>query len=254
MTQTMKTLQLAGRLIVENGGEIFRVEETITRMGTALGLQNVESFSVPSGVFISYTAPNGELESSVTRVRNFATNLDRVDRVNDVSRRVEAGRLDCAEALKELREIENRRGPRAVWLIPSAGICAAGFTAMFGGNLPEMAAAFTAGSMVQLFANILDRLGMRSLVSLLACGFLSTVIPLLFTLLWPQMAYETVVGGALMPMLPGLAMTNAVQDTMRGDLMSGLSHGIQALLTAALIAGGAAAGTALWAFVTKGGL
>ena len=34
----MEPLQLAGRLIVENGGETYRVEETITRMGRAFGL------------------------------------------------------------------------------------------------------------------------------------------------------------------------------------------------------------------------
>ena len=254
MNQAMQTLQLAGRLIVENGGEIFRVEETITRMGRALGLKDVESFSVPSGVFISFTLPDGASESSVARVRGASTNLDRVDRVNDISRRIEAGQLDCAEALRELQAIERRPGLSPVILVPAAGVCAAGFTAMFGGNLREMLPAFVAGSLVQLLSSVLDHYRLRSPVSLLTCGFVSTIIPLLFTLLWPTIALEAIVGGALMPMLPGLAMTNAVQDTMRGDLMSGLSHGIQALLTAALIAVGAAAGTALWAVLGKGGL
>ena len=39
--------------------------------------------------------------------------------------------------------------------------------------------------------------------------------------------------------LPGVAMTNAVQDTLRGDNVSGVAHAVQALLTAALIAAGA---------------
>ena len=34
-------------------------------------------------------------------------------------------------------------------------------------------------------------------------------------------------------------MTNAVQDAMRGDMISGLSHGLSAILTATLVAGGA---------------
>ena len=37
----------------------------------------------------------------------------------------------------------------------------------------------------------------------------------------------------------GVAMTNAVQDTLRGDNVSGVAHAVQALLTAALIAAGA---------------
>ena len=50
----MAPLHLAGRLIMENGGETYRVEETITRMGRSFGFAEVESFAVPSGIFISY--------------------------------------------------------------------------------------------------------------------------------------------------------------------------------------------------------
>lgn len=250
----MEAMRLAGRLIVENGGEIYRVEETITRMGRAFGLEEVESFSVPSGVFISFSTPDGGSECSVTRVHKGATDLNRVDQVNAVSRRVEAGELTSEQALKALQDIVN--GRRLPWylLIPAAGLCAAGFAAMFNGGIPEITAAFAAGALVQGFATLLERRGLHSFVSLLLCGFLSTVIPLLLTLIWPDLALDAAVGAALMPMLPGLAMTNAVQDTIRGDLMSGLGHGIQALLTAAFIAGGAAAGTALWALLRRGAL
>ena len=53
-TNCMKALCLAGRIILENGGETYRVEETITRMGRSFGFTEVESFAVPSGIFISY--------------------------------------------------------------------------------------------------------------------------------------------------------------------------------------------------------
>ena len=50
----MDALQLAGRIIMENGGETYRAEETINRMGSGFGLDQVDSFAVPSGLFISY--------------------------------------------------------------------------------------------------------------------------------------------------------------------------------------------------------
>ena len=37
----METLQLVGRIIMENGGETYRAEETITRMGGGFGLKDV---------------------------------------------------------------------------------------------------------------------------------------------------------------------------------------------------------------------
>ena len=99
----MEPLQLAGRLIMENGGETYRVEETITRMGKAFGLDRVESFAVPSGLFISYRKTDGETETSVTRVRKGSRRLSRVDEVNAVSRRVEQGELTCEDTLQMLR-------------------------------------------------------------------------------------------------------------------------------------------------------
>ena len=55
-----------------------------------------------------------------------------------------------------------------------------------------------------------------------------------------------------MPMLPGLAMTNAVQDTMRGDMVSGITSATSALLTASMIAAGALIGTAVFRLMTGG--
>ena len=98
----MVPLQLAGLIIMENGGETFRVEETITRMGTAFGLTGVESFAVPSGIFISYRLTDGSEATSVKRVRHSGTNLTCVDRVNSVSRQVDAGKLTMREALEKL--------------------------------------------------------------------------------------------------------------------------------------------------------
>ena len=57
---------------------------------------------------------------------------------------------------------------------------------------------------------------------------------------------------AIVPVVPGLAMTNAVQDTMRGDMVSGLSHGVQAILTACLIAGGALLAVEIMRLLTGG--
>lgn len=56
---------------------------------------------------------------------------------------------------------------------------------------------------------------------------------------------DVVVAGALMPYLPGLAMTKAVADLIRGDMLSGISHGFSALLTAGMIALGTILSTAV---------
>ena len=249
----MDPLQTAGLLIMENGGETFRVEETITRMGRAFGLENVESFAVPSGLFISYRMTDGTVETSVKRVRRGGSNLTRVDWVNGISRRVEQEKLTPAETMAELKKAEGLALPE--WMIPlGAGVCAAGFTWMFGGGGPEVLVSFLTALAVQLGDLGLGRLHFRSQVSVLLSSLVTALIPMLLTLVLSGLGTEAIIGGALMPMLPGLTMTNAVQDMMRGDMVSGLSHGMQALLTAALVAGGALIADTLFRFAMRGGL
>ena len=83
-------------------------------------------------------------------------------------------------------------------------------------------------------------------------NFLTTLLPLMLSLALPALETELIIAGAVMPLVPGLAMTNAVQDTMRGDMVSGISHGVQAILTAFLIAGGALLAVEIMHLMTGG--
>ena len=236
----MDTLQRAGKIIMENGGETYRAEETINRMGRGFGLKQVDSFAVPSGLFISYKNEGGEPVSSVRRVRKETRNLTRVDEVNQVSRLVSAGELDCGEAFQRLREIECHPGSFAgLWCLPAAFLCAAGFSLLFGADLLSFAAAGVVAVLVQLMEIFMSRFRSRGMAASILGGLMTTLLPLLLSRVLPALQTELVVAGAVMPLVPGLAMTNAVQDTMRGDMVSGISHGVQAILTACLIAGGA---------------
>ena len=251
----MDALQLAGKIIMENGGETYRAEETINRMGRGFGLEQVDSFAVPSGLFISYRNGNSEPVTGVRRVRREGRNLTRVDEVNQVSRLVASGELDLRQALLRLREIECHPGSFAgLWCLPAAFLCAAGFALLFGANLPSIAAAGIVAVLVQLMETFLARFRTRGLAASIIGGLLTALLPLLLARSWPALQTELIVAGAVMPLVPGLAMTNAVQDTMRGDMVSGVSHGVQAILTACLIAGGALLAVEIMHLMPGGGL
>ena len=249
----MAPLHLAGRLIMENGGETYRVEETITRMGHAFGFAEVECFAIPSGIFISYRKHDGSIETAVKRVRRKGTDLTRVDAVNAVSRRMEAENLSCEEVMALLREIETRP-PKItkLGLAAAVALSSAGWAVMFGGRMMDAVVSFLVALLCQGIAFAFDKAGMRSFVSTLVGSFLGTILPMLLHLATGMLMVEESVAACLMPLLPGLAMTNAVQDTMRGDMVSGISSATNAVLTASMIAGGALIGTAVFRLLTGG--
>jgi Uncharacterized conserved protein len=251
----MEALQLAGKIIMENGGETYRAEETIQRMGAGFGLQEVESFAVPSGLFISFRGEDGNPVTSVKRVRRMARNLSRVNEANQVSRRVFAGEIDDASALPELKRIEAMPGSfSGAWSLLAAFLCAAGFAALFGAGWLSAAAAGAVALLVQALETLMSRFRSRGLAASILGGLLTSLLPALLAFVLPTLQTELVIAGAVMPLVPGLAMTNAVQDTMRGDMLSGLSHGIQAILTACLIAGGAMLAVSVMRLITGGGI
>ena len=251
----MAPLHLAGRLIMENGGETYRVEETITRMGRSFGFAEVESFAVPSGIFISYRKGDGSIETAVKRVSRKGTDLTRVDAVNAVSRRMEAERLSCAEVMALLKEIEHRPAKiTKLGLIAAVAMSSAGWAAMFGGGWVDCIVAGVVAFLSQMLAFALDKAGMRSFVSTLFGSFLGTILPMAFQMFFGMITVDATVAACLMPMLPGLAMTNAVQDTLRGDMVSGISSATSAVLTASMIAGGALVGSTLFRLLTGGAL
>ena len=249
----MAPLHLAGRLIMENGGETYRVEETITRMGHAFGFNEVECFAVPSGIFISYRKGDGSIETAVKRVRRKGTDLTRVDAVNAVSRRMEAEVLSCEEVMALLREIETRPAKiTKVGIMAAVAVSSAGWAIMFGGGLLDALIACLVAFLSQGIAFALDQAGMRSFVSTLMGSFLSTILPMFIQQATGLLTVDATVAACLMPLLPGLAMTNAVQDTLRGDMVSGISSATSAVLTASMIAGGALIGSALFRLLTGG--
>lgn len=239
-----RILSLAGRIILENGGETYRAEDTVTRMAQAMGMTEVDVFGIPSGLFISYTDECGERETSVCRIFLHGTHLARVDRVNQISRQLAEGTLAPEAAMDALREAARLGEDMAVWYAPAvAFLTAAGFAVMFAGGWVDMAVGGVCAALTLLAPRLLGRRDSGGMSSVLLGGVLCALIPLVFHALTGLGVVEAMIASAIMPLVPGLSMTNAVQDILRGDMVSGVTHAARAVMIAALLAGGALIGT-----------
>ena len=95
--EKIRLLCLAAQMVLENGGETYRVEETAMRMASGLGLSDVNVVAFPTSIFVNV---NGH--SRIRRITHRGTNTSRLARINNVSRRVEHGELTPSEAEAEL--------------------------------------------------------------------------------------------------------------------------------------------------------
>ena len=241
----MKALRLAGRIILENGGETYRAEDTVIRMARSLGLSEPDAFGIPSGLFISFTDETGERRTSISRVYLRGTHLARVDRVNQISRMLSDGLLDAEELYDALMEASHIGKSMSRWYAPVTAMwTVAGFVVMFGGGWIDVLVGCLCGVLTQLIPRLFRSDDASSgMTSILLGGMVCVVIPLAFHSLTGLGVTEAIIAGAIMPLVPGLSMTNAVQDIMRGDMVSGVTHCARAIMIAAMVAGGALVGT-----------
>lgn len=239
-TQKIRLICQAAQLVLENGGETYRVEETAMRMASGLGLEDVNVVAFPTSVFVNV----GGL-SRVRRVTHRGTNTSRLARVNDVSRRVEHGLISADEAEAELHAIAADPGLHQLVLIAAYGVSAASFSLVFGGGLGTLIVALFIGMAVQAIQPLFSRMSMGTLLFDFSGGFLAAALAQLASLAVPYGDVNAAIVGGIMPLLTGLLMTTAVRDTMYGDLISGIARAVEALLLAACIALGVYVGLKL---------
>ncbi len=236
----MEVCLLAGKILLQNGAETFRVEDTMVRMARAFGISKCDSFVIPTGIIFSVES-NDLQKTQLVRVSQRTTDLLKVTQVNRVSRSISEKTMNVKEAHLTLTGIES--APFAFSTTTqtfAAALSSACFVIMFLGSWYDFIPAFITGGlgfMGYLFFNWLVSVKFVS-------EFLASVVIGLVSYFLVQIGVgheiDKIIIGSVMPLVPGLLITNAVRDLMAGHLVSGISKGAEAFLTAFAIGGGIA--------------
>ena len=237
---------LASQMILESGGETYRAEETAERMCQGLGIPQADVLALPTGLMLTLTLDDGSNLSRIVRVHDRTIDLGRIDQCNAVSRQVAAGKLSARDALTQLKQIHQTRKDRRWLLVGASALSAASFTVMRGGLWMDFIVSFFCGALVQFLLPPLHKRRVPTLISSMIAGALTTLMALTGTLALPGVHVEPVISGAIMPLLPGLAATNAFRDTIRGDLVSGGARVIEAMLCCVMLAAGIGLMLSMW--------
>ena len=81
----------AGELMLVSGAEVYRVEDTMKHMLARSGYQSTETIVLATGIFVSLDDPDREPLTLAKRISQRSCNINRIYRVNDVSRRFCSG-------------------------------------------------------------------------------------------------------------------------------------------------------------------
>ena len=141
----------AGHILLENGAEIFRVEETIDRICHYYGIESGNAFVLSNGIFITSGNEREEIFAKVQHIPVSGVHLNRVAAVNQLSREIVEGRYTIGEVRERLDEIRVMPGKTKTMQILASGVGSACFCMLFGGNFMDSAAAFVSGVLLYFY-------------------------------------------------------------------------------------------------------
>ena len=227
---------LAGRIMLKSGAETYRVEDTVVRIcKSRKGIVYADSFIVPTGIFISVEY-EGELVTYIKRIKSSHINLNRIDMVNEFSRTFVNSDMSIDEGLERLKMINKTIIYNSIFKSFSGSIAAGSFSLLFGGTFLDFLGSFVVSFIV---LRVLDRLNKAKLTFFID-NFVGAMLVSILSYLVLRMGLgnnlDKVIIGSIMPLVPGVAITASIRDTMSGDYISGLSRGMESVFSALAIA------------------
>ena len=229
-----------GYELAMSGAETFRVEETISRVLSAYGIE-AEVFAIPNYLIVTIITEDGTPLTRMRRIGVHGNDLDAVERFSGLSRAYCNRRPVPAVGVEWLEKVRSERVSYSR-LMEYFGdfIGAGGFCLLFGGSILDCFLSGLCGMIVGLFSRILENQKANPFFRTIATSFIMGLVAYALGAVGIAHNSDTVTIGALMILVPGLLFTNAMRDIIYGDINSGINRIVQVILTAMGIALGTA--------------
>ena len=231
----------AGRILLDAGAEIFRVEETIKRIAMAFGIEKCSPFVMSTGIFLTAENEEGEMYASVKHIPIQGAKLHRIAAVNQLSREIVEGKYTIEEAEKKLEEIKKEPGKSDISRMLASGVGSGGFCYLLGGQAMDMLAAFLSGFLLYVVLLAFEK--REKTTSKIVLNMIGGFCVSLFAVF----VYR-------IPLVPGVSLVNAVRDFAEGNYIGGGVRFLEALMVALGIALGVSLMHVIYFRMTGGSL
>lgn len=230
-----------GEILLTNGAEVFRVEDTLNRLCKAYGFSKINVFSITSSIVLTVTCPDGRVITQTRRIASRDTNLQKIELVNALSRQICKIPVCIRVFQEKLAVIGNSKNCSPLLQCFSYALISAVFSVFFGGTAWDGIAAAISGIFVFFVLFFLKRTQMNGILqSLLASAFTACIVVFL-VYIGIGNAPDKITIGNIMLLIPGISFTTALRDMINGDTISGLVGISEAVIKAIAIAIGFAA-------------
>lgn len=241
----MDTAILAGEIMLKNGAETYRVEDTVQRILETGKVKHTQVVAMTTSIIASISNPDMNPITVVRRINERGTNLNKVYLVNNVSREYCNNLIDLETAFTKLKNVQTVREYSYLLKNIAQIILVPLFVVLLGGIPFDMGIGLINGVILITTLVLSEKIGLNVFVRDIIIAFMVAVFTKLVYNTFGAINVEIIIISSIMPMVPGVAITNAIRDTLQGDYMSGGARTIEAFVKALSIALGVYLGLSL---------
>ncbi len=231
---------LAGKILMENGAEMHRVEDTMNRiLDTKHGEGEAVSFVIPTGIFVTTRFGKNTKMKRIVKRRN---NLEQITNVNSLSRQFSAQLIDTDTLYEKIMELDKDHEVYSTKLqVFAAGIMSGFMMLIFQGNIKD----FVITSFIGAIGYAIYLISSNNIKARFIQEFLATfIMGIIAGFLNKQgliVQFDTVMIGSIIILVPGIPIMNSIRDFLVGNTISGTVFMLEAFLIAGMIGAGALA-------------
>ena len=238
----VETAILAGQIMMENNAETYRVEDVMNRILDISKLETTEAVAITTGLYVTLDDPSINPITVVKRISKRDTNLNKIAKVNTITRKLTSGNSTIDDAYNELNNIDEMQY-NPLYKDFAASLISAFFALLLGGGLIEALVSWFNGILMVLSSKLGSKTNMGFFIhNVLYSAIIAAGTTLLQKHGLLKFNVDIAITSSIMPLVPGTAITNAFRDTLRGDYMSSGAKAIEAVVIALSIAVGVAIG------------
>ena len=237
-----RALDIGERMLL-CGGEVSRVEDTVSRILKSYGAERVEVFTILSFMSLTtvFQADQVLTENRRVSIVAYSNDFARLEQLNALSRQICQEHLSLDEISRQLSAID--QPPRKLWLrelylLLGYVLSGTGFAVFFGGSWLDALGAGICCLVVWFLNWFLKRGALQRLFHAFLVSFIAGALCYLMILLGLGEHPGQVMMAVIMVLIPGIAITNAMREMLISDTISGILRLVESLLIASAVAFG----------------